>query len=102
MRLAARFRALGDAGTRSSCRGAPGGLRGDAPLAAVRVVRAAIALSTNADVGAVCERLMCGSRNHLRAFARTGEVLTGQPYVAQVLKPARIGRPLLKSCRQRQ
>jgi hypothetical protein len=77
-------------------------LRGDEPLAAVRVVRAAIALSTNADVDAVYERLMCGSRNHLRAFARTGEALTGQQYVAQVLNLARVGRPLLKSCRQRQ
>lgn len=49
---------------------------------------AAIATSTKADVDAVYERLMCGSRNHLRAFARTSEVLTGQPYVAQVLEPA--------------
>lgn len=55
---------------------------------------AAIATSSKADVDAVYERLMCGSRNHLRAFARTGEVLTGQPYVAQVLNPALVAEIL--------
>ena len=49
---------------------------------------AAIARSSRTDIHQVYERLSCGSRNHLRAFARALEALTGQPYVAQVLPPA--------------
>ena len=51
---------------------------------------AAIATSTKADVEAVYERLNCGSRNHLRAFARAFTALTGMPYEAQVLDQAAI------------
>lgn len=46
---------------------------------------AALERTTKPDVHAVYENLGCGSRNHLRAFARTLELLTGRAYVAQVL-----------------
>lgn len=36
-------------------------------------------------IDAVYSQLLCGSRNHLRAFAQNIEVLTGLPYEAQVL-----------------
>jgi hypothetical protein len=45
----------------------------------------AIANSTLVDADAVYSSLMCGSRNHLRSFASTLELVTGQPYSAQVL-----------------
>jgi len=45
----------------------------------------AIDRSNNADIDATYENLLCGSRNHLRAFARNLESMTGQPYAAQVL-----------------
>jgi hypothetical protein len=46
---------------------------------------AAIDRSDNADIDTTYERLLCGSRNHLRAFARNLESMTGQPYAAQVI-----------------
>ena len=48
-------------------------------------IQDAIAHADKPDIDAVYEDLMCGSRNHLRAFARTYEALTGLPYKAQVL-----------------
>ncbi len=48
-------------------------------------IQAAIDRSQHADVIAVFESLMCGSRNHLRAFAENIVAFTGQPYAAQVL-----------------
>lgn len=45
----------------------------------------AIDRSDNADIDATYENLLCGSRNHLRAFARNLESMTSQPYTAQVI-----------------
>jgi hypothetical protein len=39
----------------------------------------------NADIDTVYGRLQCGSRNHLRAFARVLKAITGQDYSAQVM-----------------
>lgn len=44
-------------------------------------IKAAIVRSVHADVDAVYDNLLCGSRNHLRAFARNIESLTGEEYV---------------------
>jgi hypothetical protein len=41
--------------------------------------------ATQADIDAVYANLMCGSRNHLRAFATAYEALTGDAYKAQLL-----------------
>lgn len=49
-------------------------------------IKAAIERSEKADIDAVYESLLCGSRNHLRSFAQNIEALTGESYVAQVLK----------------
>jgi hypothetical protein len=46
---------------------------------------AALARSDNADIDQVYEILSCGSRNHLRDFARALERLTGHAYVAKAL-----------------
>jgi hypothetical protein len=51
-------------------------------------IQSAIDRSTQSDIDAVYEKLMCGSRNHLRAFARTYTALTGMPYEAQLLDQA--------------
>lgn len=51
-------------------------------------IQAAIDRSTQADIDAVYANLMCGSRNHLRAFAGAFEALTGTVYQAQLLDPA--------------
>jgi hypothetical protein len=53
-------------------------------------IQAAIDRSQHADVVAVFENLMCGSRNHLRGFAANLEAFTGQPYAAQVLEQAAV------------
>jgi hypothetical protein len=53
-------------------------------------IQAAIDRSQHADVIAVFENLMCGSRNHLRGFAANLEAFTGQPYAAQVLEQAAV------------
>lgn len=45
----------------------------------------AIEHSDNPDIDKVYNNLMCGSRNHLRAFVGNIENLTGQSYQAQVL-----------------
>lgn len=41
--------------------------------------------ATQTDIDAVYANLMCGSRNHLRAFATAYEALTGNAYKAQLL-----------------
>ncbi len=51
-------------------------------------IQAAIDRSTQADIDAVYANLMCGSRNHLRAFAGAFEALTGTAYQAQLLDSA--------------
>ena len=51
----------------------------------MRDLAGAIDRSDNADLDATYENLLCGSRNHLRAFARNLESMTGQPYTAQVI-----------------
>lgn len=50
----------------------------------------ALARSDNADIDQVYARLQCGSRNHLRAFARVLAAITGQEYQAQVMDPAAV------------
>ena len=45
----------------------------------------AIERSDNADIDATYENLLCGSRNHLRAFARNLESMTSLPYTALVI-----------------
>ena len=45
----------------------------------------AIGRSQQDDIDEVYSTLLCGSRNHLRSFARNIETLTGEPYVAQLL-----------------
>jgi hypothetical protein len=53
-------------------------------------IAAAIARSDKSDIDLVYESLLCGSRNHLRSFARVLEALTGEPYVAQVIAEAAV------------
>ena len=47
-------------------------------------IKAAIDRSQKDDIDAVYETLLCGSRNHLRSFAKNIEALTGS-YVPQIL-----------------
>jgi len=49
-------------------------------------IQLAIDRSQKADIDAVYESLLCGSRNHLRSFAQNIEALTDDPYVAQILQ----------------
>ena len=69
----------------------------ESPLAALKVgglieetdmedIKAAIERSGKADIDAVYGSLLCGSRNHLRSFARNIEALTQDPYMAQLLE----------------
>jgi len=51
----------------------------------MRDLVAAIERADNADLDSTYENLLCGSRNHLRAFASTIESMTRQPYTAQVI-----------------
>ncbi|MBK8066297.1 MAG: DUF2202 domain-containing protein [Rhodanobacteraceae bacterium] len=51
----------------------------------MRDIVAAIERSQHADIDSVYANLLCGSRNHLRAFAGQIELTTGLPYAAQVL-----------------
>ena len=51
-------------------------------------IQSAIDRSTQFDIDAVYDKLMCGSRNHLRAFARAYTALTAMQYEAQVLDQA--------------
>jgi hypothetical protein len=53
-------------------------------------IQAAIDRSQKADIDAVYESLLCGSRNHLRSFAQNIGALTQEPYVAQILPQAEV------------
>jgi hypothetical protein len=46
-------------------------------------IKDAIVRSDHADIDAVYESLLCGSRNHLRAFAKNIEALSGGAYIPQ-------------------
>jgi len=46
-------------------------------------IKDAIVRSDHADIDAVYESLLCGSRNHLRAFAKNIEVMSGAAYIPQ-------------------
>ncbi|MDP2820076.1 MAG: DUF2202 domain-containing protein [Polaromonas sp.] len=46
--------------------------------------------TTHGDIDATYDKLLCASRNHLRAFARSLEAMTGQPYAAQVATQAEV------------
>lgn len=63
-------------------------------------INAAIERSQQDDIDAVYATLLCGSRNHLRAFAQNIETVTGEPYVAQLLTQAEVdailGTPMEK------
>ena len=48
-------------------------------------IRDAMDRATQPDIDAVYANLVCGSRNHLRAFATAYEALTGSAYTAQLL-----------------
>jgi hypothetical protein len=69
----------------------------------VRDLVGAIDRSDNADIDATYENLLCGSRNHLRSFARNLESMTSLPYAAQVIPQdevdAILGSPL-EQCSQ--
>ena len=69
----------------------------ESPLAALKVgglieetdmedIKAAIERSGKADIDAVYGSLLCGSRNHLRSFARNIGALRQDPYMAQLLE----------------
>src|SRR5512139_3255221 len=53
-------------------------------------INAAIERSQQDDIDAVYATLLCGSRNHLRAFAQNIETLTQKPYEAQLLTPEEV------------
>jgi hypothetical protein len=65
----------------------------------------AIDRSDNADIDATYKNLLCGSRNHLRAFARNLESMTSQPYTALVISQdevdAVLGSPMEQCGQQR-
>lgn len=56
----------------------------------IRDIKTAIANTTHADIATVYGNLMCGSRNHLRAFAGAITAATGQAYTALVLTQAEV------------
>lgn len=56
----------------------------------MRDIVAAIERSQHVDIDRVYSNLLCGSRNHLRAFAGQIELTTGLPYAAQVLPQAEV------------
>src|SRR5512139_3407828 len=53
-------------------------------------INLAIERSQQDDIDAVYATLLCGSRNHLRAFAQNIETLTKKPYEAQLLTQAEV------------
>jgi len=53
-------------------------------------LKRAIADSQKADIDATYTTLMCGSRNHLRGFAKNIEAVTGTTYIAQLLTQAEV------------
>lgn len=56
----------------------------------MRDILAAMDTATRTDIDKVYGNLLCGSRNHLRAFVGALEAMTRQPYVAQVLTQAEV------------
>jgi hypothetical protein len=69
----------------------------------MRDLLVAIERSDNADIDATYENLLCGSRNHLRSFARNLESLTSQPYTALVISQEEVDAILdspLEQCSQ--
>jgi hypothetical protein len=56
----------------------------------MRDIVAAIERSQHADIDNAYLNLLCGSRNHLRAFAGQIELRTGLPYEAQLLPQAEV------------
>lgn len=60
----------------------------------------AIERSDNADIDATYESLLCGSRNHLRAFARNLESMTSLPYTALVISQDEVDAILGSSLEQ--
>lgn len=51
----------------------------------IKDLQTALERTDNADITAVYENLLRGSRNHLRAFNRQIEVETGEPYIPQYI-----------------
>jgi hypothetical protein len=58
----------------------------------IRDLASAIERSSVEQIDTVYGNLLCGSRNHLRAFAQKIETLTGKPYVAQVLTQTEVNQ----------
>lgn len=58
----------------------------------IRDMVKSIEVSTHADVDKAYTSLMCGSRNHLRAFAGNIVSMTGTAYTAQVLDQALVNK----------
>jgi hypothetical protein len=70
----------------------------------MRDLAGAIDRSDNVDIDTTYESLLCGSRNHLRAFAHNLESMTGQPYAALVLTQEEVDAILnspMEQCGQR-
>jgi hypothetical protein len=70
----------------------------------MRDLAGAIDRSDNVDIDTTYESLLCGSRNHLRAFAHNLESMTGQPYAALVLTQDEVDAILnspMEQCGQR-
>jgi hypothetical protein len=49
-----------------------------------------MARTDNADLDKTYSRLLCGSNNHLRAFARIYTAISGQPYPAQTMPQSQV------------
>jgi len=70
----------------------------------IRDLVTAIERTARSDIDATYDNLLCGSRNHLRAFSRSLEAMTGQPYTAQVVSQAAVDAILdtpMERCGQR-
>ena len=71
----------------------------------IRDLAGAIDRSEKTNIDTTYDSLLCGSRNHLRAFARNLESMTGQHYVAQVIAQEEVDVILsspMERCSQRQ
>jgi hypothetical protein len=60
----------------------------------MRDIKVAIERSQQDDIDATYEKLLCGSRNHLRGFAQNIEAVTSMSYVAQVISRAEVDQIL--------
>lgn len=56
----------------------------------IQDLKKALADTQNPDITRVYNNLWCGSRNHLRAFARFHQQLAGTVYVAQILSAEQV------------